>query len=220
MRAEDDLTKPRHQVSGASVVLWLASLEDLGSIPRSRFGHCLVKRFIDQLGRTEGSLKKQQEILGRADQGLILVCGTTGVTANPRAALARRQSRAGDVTIMQSMLISNRQAAEQALAKADVVIPPRADSVGLPEWHQIDVMLEARRGLLVPHRQNRPRVRYRRGALWRRRADGVPGQVSRGTRGARQRLAMSRRPRPRDERARLTCGVARERADGNRTRRS
>jgi predicted acylesterase/phospholipase RssA len=48
-------------------------------------------------------------------------------------------------TLMRAMLVSSHQAAEEALARADVVIRPRADSVGLLEWHQIDVVREAGR---------------------------------------------------------------------------
>jgi NTE family protein len=48
-------------------------------------------------------------------------------------------------TLMRAMLVSSHQAAEQSLARADVVIRPRTDSVGLLEWHQIDVVREAGR---------------------------------------------------------------------------
>jgi len=48
-------------------------------------------------------------------------------------------------TLMRAMLVSSHQAAEQSLALADVVIRPQADSVGLLEWHQIDVVREAGR---------------------------------------------------------------------------
>lgn len=48
-------------------------------------------------------------------------------------------------TLMRSMLVSSHQAAEKSLARADVVIRPQADSVGLLEWHQIDVVREAGR---------------------------------------------------------------------------
>jgi NTE family protein len=43
------------------------------------------------------------------------------------------------------MLVSSHQAAEDSLARADVVIRPQADAVGLLEWHQIDVVREAGR---------------------------------------------------------------------------
>jgi NTE family protein len=48
-------------------------------------------------------------------------------------------------TMMRAMLVSSHQAAEDSLARADVVIRPQADSVGLLEWHQIDVVREAGR---------------------------------------------------------------------------
>lgn len=48
-------------------------------------------------------------------------------------------------TMMRAMLVSSHQSAEQSLARADVVIRPQADAVGLLEWHQIDVVREAGR---------------------------------------------------------------------------
>jgi NTE family protein len=48
-------------------------------------------------------------------------------------------------TLIRSMLISSHQAADEALRRADVVIHPNVDGVGLLEWHQIDILREAGR---------------------------------------------------------------------------
>ena len=48
-------------------------------------------------------------------------------------------------TLMRSMLVSSHKAAEESLTRADVVIRPKADAVGLLEWHEIDVVRQAGR---------------------------------------------------------------------------
>jgi EmrB/QacA subfamily drug resistance transporter len=82
------------------------------------------------------------DALTGAPEGLIVAVGVNLGTTSPGGQTDLLGIRD---TLMRAMLVSSHQAAEQSLARADVVIRPRADSVGLLEWHQIDVVREAGR---------------------------------------------------------------------------
>jgi predicted acylesterase/phospholipase RssA len=71
--------------------------------------------------------------------------GDTGGSSRPGRDGATSRTPALGETLLRTLLISSSGASEDALAAGAYVLSPRAEGVGLLEFHQFDVMVEAGR---------------------------------------------------------------------------